>query len=157
MSLERIFGAVKPVRAEVGDGVDEGPRGRRLFALDLGALKGRAAQVRSRGSAGRRTLPAASRKTEPCIWPERPMALMAAGFSLAFLRVARVARPAAFHHSSGCCSVQPGLGREEAMRGFGGGQDFAGLGEEEDLGAGGADVDAEEGHESLRDVEVWAT
>ncbi len=57
------------------------------------------------------TLSLRSRNTEPCIWPESPIAFTSAGFSLALAIVLRTARIVACHQSSGSCSLHSGLGK----------------------------------------------
>ena len=51
-----------------------------------------------------------SRNTEPCIWPDRPMALTSAGLTLALRTADGTVRTVACHQSSGSCSLQSGLG-----------------------------------------------
>ena len=60
--------------------------------------------------AGRITRSFLSKKTEPCIWPERPIAATAAGFTLAWRTTARTVFTVAVHQSSGFCSLHNGLG-----------------------------------------------
>jgi len=51
-----------------------------------------------------------SRKTEPCIWPDSPIAFTSAGLTLACFTARRTERIVACHQSSGSCSLQRGLG-----------------------------------------------
>lgn len=51
-----------------------------------------------------------SRRTAPCIWPEKPTAAMASALSPESWSALRTAMAAARHQSRGSCSAQPGCG-----------------------------------------------
>ena len=60
--------------------------------------------------AGRITSPASSRKTEPCIWPLRPMPATSSGRNVPAASTRPTVSTVAVHQSSGSCSDQPGRG-----------------------------------------------
>ena len=73
---QRIFGAVKPVRAGIGHHLDQFVAAAGAL-FDLGAF-GRGALVVPEDRAADDPI-VVSRNTEPCIWPESPMAFTSAG------------------------------------------------------------------------------
>ena len=104
---QRIFGAVKPVRAGLATSLIRfaRPPTRRSISSHSAAVRWSFQRI-----ARRMTLLFLSRNTEPCIWPDRPIAFTSAGLSFALAIVLRTDRIVACHQSSGSCSLQSGLG-----------------------------------------------
>ena len=89
------------------------------------------------------TLFCLSRNTEPCIWPDRPIALTSAGLSLAFLTTAADRLDRGLPPVVGVLLAPERLGMIGRIEAGGLGQDLAALVDGQRLGARGADVDAE--------------
>ena len=104
---QRIFGAVKPVKAGLATMRINAlrPPARRSISSHSAAVRWSFQRI-----ARRTTLHCLSRNTEPCIWPDRPIAFTSPGLSLAVLTTRRTEPIVAFHQSSGSCSLHSGLG-----------------------------------------------
>ena len=93
--------------------------------------------------ARRMTLLFLSRNTEPCIWPDSPIAFTSAGLSLALAIVLRTELDRGLPPVVGVLLAPERLGEVAGIGFHGRGQDRALVVDGQGLRAGGADVDAE--------------
>ena len=108
--------------------------------LDLRGTR-RPCADRSRAAPGGSPRPASSRKTDPCICPERPIPATSAGLNLPAASTAWRVLTVASHQSPGSCSDQPGLGMGAGILGRRRGEDRPLLVDGQGLGPRGADID----------------
>ena len=98
---------MKPVSAGLATIRTNAARPPALFSISAHSA---AVRWSFQSKAGRMTLPSPSRKTEPCIWPLRPIPAMSSALNAALDSTSATVFFVASHQSSGSCSDQPGWG-----------------------------------------------